>query len=416
MKVKDAEGNIREVEDGYQLKSGEGFEDEEDGSEEEKKLVAIFEKRAKELVTELFEKSKNAPPSNVKDLVTEKSVIETDPTLRKQRPFVSLSPKMVSFVNDIKSLARGETPTSLKKTMTEGIDTDGGFLVPEEFNAEVIRHATESAVVRPRARVLSMARDLLSMPVLDQSEDQFAGIELHWISEGDLKEDSNPTFTKLTLQVKELIGLVPVSDSLLADSAVNLANFLVSLFGEAIAYEEDKQFLTGNGMGKPLGIIEGSCNLVHRETEDHITYEDLKHMMTALPAWADSGAVWLTTKAGLEELLDIKSGVYDGEAIDETKGFPLLLPGFNLANGVPPTVLGYSVILTDKLPALGTKGDICLANLGYYYIGDRGPLAVASSMHDRFRYNETTFRFVKRVDGQPAICDAFVVLDDPARE
>ena len=68
--------------------------------------------------------------------------------------------------------------------------------------------------------------------------------------------------------------------------------------------------------------------------------------------------------------------------------------------------------LTDKLPPVGTKGDIVLGNLSAYFIGDRGGLQIASSIHDKFRNDETVFRFVKRTDGQCALSTAFVVLDD----
>lgn len=409
MKVKKKDGKIVEVDKDYKLQAGE--EEEKEPGEEEEKAVKFLGEKIEGLIKAITE----TPQRKIlgKDADLEKSVIEIDPFLRKIRPFVQLSKKMEDFITDVKMMARGGVPLSLQKALNEGVDTEGGFLVPEEFNAEVIRFATETAIVRPRATIRPMGRDIATWPVLDQSGDKFAGIELHWLEEGALKVESQPKFGKLTLKVKDLIGLIPVSDSLLADSAINLANFLVALFGEAIAYEEDKQFLTGNGMGKPLGIIEGGCNDVKRVTANKIKYIDLKKMMTALPAWADAGAIWITTKAGLEELLNIKSGVYNGTAIDETEGFPLLLPGFSLGAGVPPSMLGYPIVLTDKLPVVGTKGDILLANLKFYWIGDRGALAVASSIHDRFRYNETVFRFVKRVDGQPAICKAFVVLDVP---
>jgi len=131
-----------------------------------------------------------------------------------------------------------------------------------------------------------------------------------------------------------------------------------------------------------------------------------------MPAWADAGAVWILTKAALTEILDIRSGLYDGSSVDETKGNPLFLPGFSIAADLPKTILGYPYLVTDKLPAVGSKGDIMLVNLSAYYIGNRGGLSVASSMHDRFRYDETVFRFVKRVDGQCALENAFVVLPE----
>jgi len=412
---KDAEElEDKDLDEETEEETEEGTEEETEGEEEtkgatNKKLGLILDKKIDKIVQAIRE----APVKSKiigKEATAERSVMEIDPVQRKLRPFIQLSDKMEGFITGVKELAR--TGVMQTKALQESDDTAGGFLVPEEFQAEVIRFATEAAIVRPRARIIPMSTNTKTLPKLDQSNYKFAGIDIHWEGdEGELKEESQPKFGRITLKLNKMIGLCPAGDDLLSDSAINLANFLVSIFGEAIAYEEDKQFLTGNGMKKPLGIVNCGTAL-NRTTVSKIVYEDLKKMRETLPAWADAGAIWMLTKAALTELLDIKSGVYDGATVDETKGFPLFLPGFSLAAGLPPTILGYPYVVTDKLPAVGTKGDIILGNLSAYYIGDKGGLAVASSMHDRFRYDETVFRFVKRVDGQCALSNAFVVLDD----
>jgi len=402
--IKKLDKTTSEVEDTYALKEGEAFvEIKEVETEADKKLEGLLSKKVEGIIAAIKDTPVRQKVIGVE--ATEfKSVMETDAGRKKFRPFIQLSDQMKAFMVDMKILAKGGMPQSLQKALQESDDTAGGFLVPEEFKAEVIRFATEAAIVRPRARVFPMASNTMTLPKLDQSNARFAGVDIHWEGdEGDLKEESQPVFGKITLKLNKMVGLCPVSDDLLADSAINLANFLVALFGEAIGYEEDSTFLTGNGMKKPLGIVECGTS-VAREGAGCIEYEDLKNMMTALPAWAEGGAVWITTKAGLQEILDIRSA--------GSTGFPLFLPGFHISQGIPKSLFGYPVLLTDKLPAVGTKGDLILAQLKHYFIGDRGGLQVASSMHDRFRYDETVFRFVKRVDGQCALSTAFVVLDD----
>lgn len=413
------DGEEIEVEDDYKLEEGEEkVEGTEEGTEEEKEEEKKLEKAMDVRIAKIIKAIRETPER--KKIITgveiEKSIMEKDPFLKTIKPFVQLSKEMESFISDVKVLARGGIPKSLAKALQESDDTAGGFLVPEEFQAEVIRFATEVAIVRPKARVFPMAGNTLTLPKLDQSNYKFAGIDIHWEGdEGETKQESQPKFGRITLKVGKMIGLCPVSDDLLQDSAINLANFLVSIFGEAIAYEEDKQFLTGNGMKKPLGIVE--CGTAKaRVGAGKIVYEDLKNMLFTLPAWAKAGARWITTQAGLQEVLDIKSGIYTGAAVDQTEGFPLFLPGFSIAAGLPNTILGLPYDITDKLPAVGVKGDIILANLPAYFIGDRGGLSVASSIHDRFRQDETVFRFVKRVDGQCSLNKAFVVLDDAPAE
>ena len=412
MKIKRKNGEVEEADDGTKLDEGEEevVDEEPKKDEEEEKLNKALDTKIDRIVKAI----KDTPVRNKiigVEASAEKSVIELDPFLRKFRPFISLSGEMENFVLGVRELARTGVLTKTK-ALQESDDTAGGFLVPEEFRSEVIRFATEAAVVRPRARVIPMKSNSLTLPKLDQSNFKFAGIDIHWEGdEGETKEESQPKFGRITLKTGKMIGLCPVSDDLLNDSTINLANYLVSIFGEAIAYEEDKQFLIGNGMKKPLGIT--NCGTSRARTgAGCIVYEDIKHMTEDLPAWADAGATWILTKAALTEILDIKSGIYTGAAVDQTEGFPLFLPGFSIAAGVPKTILGYPYLLTDKLPAVGNKGDIILGNLSAYYIGDKGGLAVASSIHDRFRQDETTFRFVKRVDGQCALKNAFVILDD----
>lgn len=417
--IKKPDGTEVEVEDNYTLEEGEEFvekepeekpeekpEENDEDDEEEKKLDNVLNKKVDKIVQAIKDNPVRKKIIGA-DVTKEKSVMETDPVLRKHRPFIQLSETMetfIGFVRAAKSIAQGVIPQSLQKALQESSDPAGGFLVPEEFSAEVIRYATEAAVVRPRARVFPMGSNTLTLPKLEQSvAGMFGGVDIAWEGdEGDLKEESQPVFGRITLKLNKMIGLCPVSDDLLADSAINLANFLVSLFGEAIAYEEDSQFLIGNGVKKPLGIV--NCGTaVNRGTATRIKYQDLKNMMTALPAWADAGAVWITTKAGLEEILDIRS--------EDTQGFPLFLPGFHISQGIPKSLFGHELLLTDKLSNLGVKGDIVLANLSAYFIGDRGGLQVASSIHSKFEYDETVFRFVKRVDGQCGLSTAFVVLD-----
>jgi len=366
------------------------------------KMQSMIESKIESAVKEIYANPVKESPVYRKDVTAvDKSVMETDLFLRSKRPFVKLSKDMEVFVKDIKSLAQTGVIQSNIKALSEGSDTAGGFLVPEEFNSEVIRYATENAVIRPRARVFTMARDILTLPKLDQSSENFAGVDLHWIAESAEKEESQPVFGKITLNVKKLIGLCPASDEVLADSSVNLANYLVSLFGEAIGYEEDYRFIRGTGVGQPLGIIETSgINLVSRSTSSRILVDDVVDMYTSHPAYADANAVWLLTKAAMGQLLMT--------GYESTGGITLFMS--NLRDSVSPTIFGKPVVLTEKLPTLGLKGDIILADLNQYYIGDRGGLQVDSSIHDRFRYDETVFRFVKRVDGQPAIPAAFTVL------
>ena len=95
-------------------------------------------------------------------------------------------------------------------------------------------------------------------------------------------------------------------------------------------------------------------------------------------------------------------------ATEGQTGSMLFLP--NMQGGIPFLLYGLPIIQTDKLPAVGTRGDLVLGDLRRYFIGDKGGMRVASSAHERFTSDEIVLRFIKEYDGQPAIPKAFVVL------
>ena len=334
--------------------------------------------------------------------VVDKTIVETDSLLRKTRPFVRISGEMKSFVDNIKILARG----GVVKTVIQGDDTQGGFLVPEEFKTEVIRYATESAIVRPRARVISMATDKLSVATLDQSAGHFGGVAFTRPGEAVAGTPSNPNFGKITLNVTKLIGLCSISNEMLRNSAINIANYLVNLFGEALAYQEDLEFLTANGAGKPLGIIADSrVPTVTRATANRIRIKDIVNMYVKLPAYATANAVWTTTKEGVGQLMQLRA---DAITAGDQAGAMIFQP--SMTAGVSMTLYGKPILETDKLPAVGTRGDLIFGDYKNYFIGDKGAMKVASSSHERFTSDEIVLRFIKEYDGQLAIPKAFVVL------
>ena len=350
---------------------------------------------------------KKSPVYHKEEVTLEKSVMETEPYLRSKRPFVKLSPKMDNFIEGVRAMARNDMVGMMKymgaktKALGESNDETGGYLVPEEFQAEIVRYVDEATIVRPRARVFNMTRDSLTLPTLVQSSSVFGGVVMRAVAESGEGTDDIPVFGRITLEAKKIMGLVPMSNELLDDSAVNLANFLVILLGEATADYEDAKFLAGTGINQPLGIVETSgITLVSRQTSSRIVYEDIIDMLQNTLSTFDKNAVWITNKAGVAQLLKI-----DSEA---TSGVLMFIQ--NLRDDIPATVLGKPVLVTERVKSLGTKGDILYGDLSHYFIGDRGGIKVDSSMHERFRFDETLLRMIKRFDGQLSIAKAFTAL------
>jgi HK97 family phage major capsid protein len=182
-------------------------------------------------------------------------------------------------------------------------------------------------------------------------------------------------------------------------------NFLTNLFRAAWIWQTDVSFIRGTGGGQPLGIVNDPVALVQpRAGAGAVVYTDIEAMATLLPSVFDAGAVWLCNKQVVSALRNERD---TNNALLLQQMYSDLSDGYNL------TMLGYPVVKADgKTYPLGTKGDLILANVRHYYIGDRQNFTMDSSVHYVFRSNRTALRVSGRLDGQPAIPEAFVILDD----
>jgi HK97 family phage major capsid protein len=290
-----------------------------------------------------------------------------------------------------------------RKALGESVGVDGGFLVPEQFMNEVAQVRLERSVVRGSgARVINMNSNILKMPALNVASNAagsiFGGVAAYWTGEAETKTPSAPKFKQITLEANKLIGYVESSDELNNDAIVSMGGLLQDLFAQTIAFEEDVAFLTGNGVGKPLGILNAPATIAEtRTTASRVGTVDLVKML-ARSYGSLSSKVWVINQSVLPEIYKLK---------DENSNY-ILLPGSNsnIAGALPQTIYGIPVIVSEKLPALGTSGDILLADMSYYLIGDRQQLTVDESIHVKFQTDEKSWRFVSRVAGQPWIDSA----------
>ena len=293
-------------------------------------------------------------------------------------------------------LKQGVIPEDFEtKLLQEAVGASGGFLVPVAYRAELFAKPAEDAIVRPRAVAFPMATTQLQMPSLDQTitpanakSAYFAGILFEWIEETESKPELDFKFKMIDLITHELAGWIPVSNRLIAHSAISLDALLRRLFGQAMADAEDWWFLNGNGVGQPQGIISALCTIQpNRAGANAIVWADIMAMYHAFEQ--NPRGVWVAHVCTMEQIIGLKDG---------NNNYMWMA---NMRDGMPARLLGYPIIFTEKVPNLGTKGDINLCDFGYYLIGDgEGPM-VESSIHERFRKNQTTYRVSELVDGKP---------------
>ncbi|MGB3905502.1 MAG: phage major capsid protein, partial [Anaerolineae bacterium] len=256
----------------------------------------------------------------------------------------------------------------MKTLMQEGLGAAGGFLVPVPYLAELFYKAWERSIVRPRSRIIPMSTRQIQMPSLDQTITPvnqksafFGGVSFQWIEEGESKPELEVLFKLVTLTVHELAGYLPVTNALIEDSAISIDGLLRMLLPSAMADAEDWWFLNGNGAGVPQGVISAPATIqVARSGAGTITWTDVKGMVHAFQPGANG--IWVAHICTMEQIM----------ALQDAAGNALWLA--NIVSGMPAQLMGYPIFWTEKVPNLGTKGDIGLYDFSYYLIGDRrGP-------------------------------------------
>lgn len=288
---------------------------------------------------------------------------------------------------------------SLKNAASSVEGSGGGFLVPEAFRAELLQLSLEEGVVRSRARVIPMDTSRVLIPTVDETShasNVFGGVQAYWTEESGQMTDVNASFSRVALEAWKLTAFSNVPNELIADSAISFEAYMRASFPRALAYFEDDAFVDGNGVGQPLGFLRAQAAVVvsaeSGQAASTIVWENIVKMYSRMLPSSLSRAVWVISPDTFPELATMALSVGTG-------GSAIWLN--NGVAGPPMTILGRPVIVSEKVSALGTEGDISFVDLGYYLIGDRQTMTVESSPHYRFQNGETSFRFVSRVDGRP---------------
>jgi len=274
----------------------------------------------------------------------------------------------------------------------------GGFLVPEVLRSELLRLSLETAVVRSRARVIPMDSARVPFPAIDttsHASSLFGGITAGWTEEGAAITESQGKFMRLVLEAKKLAAYCEVPNELLQDSIISFGALVNEIYPEALAWYEDDAFLNGSGAGQPQGVLNSPAVVsVAKETGQlaaTLVWENLTKMYARMLPGSLGRAVWVANINVFPELATMALSVgTGGSAIWLQSGI-----------GSPPlSILGRPIIFTEKLPTLGTTGDIMFIDFGYYLIGDLMQMRADSSPHVKFQNDMTVYRVTERVDGR----------------
>jgi len=271
----------------------------------------------------------------------------------------------------------------------------GGALVPEKFLAESLHPAGEAELIMPRARTFSMNEGTLRISTLDNLSnadgEMYGGFSAQWVPEGEEFTEMTPETSGLRLHRKKLGLFTVASNELISDSQYEQQ--LVPALQSAISDFRDYAFLTGDGVGKPMGILNDVAMItVDKESgqaADSLVIANLDKMYARLHPRLVRNAAWYVNPTAIPQLLAL---------VRATGTSGTVVPVLNEASG-SFSMYGLPVLLTSKLPVLGDAGDILLADVSQYAIGMGRGIVIDRSEHVRFQRDQTAWRAVWRGDG-----------------
>jgi HK97 family phage major capsid protein len=310
---------------------------------------------------------------------------------------------------------------------SEGVPSDGGFLVRHDYSTQLLDRSIEEAVLAPLCTEVEVGEDAdgVDMPYINETSrangSRWGGVQVYWRAEADTVTATRPKFDLHDLRLQELMGLAYATDRLLRD-ATALESIFSMAFASEMAFKLDDAIFRGNGAGLPLGFSSSTGPRVQQAKEtgqaaDTIVSENISKMWTRVLPRSKGRGVWFYNSEVSEQF----DGLYYPAG---TAGIPTRVVSYD-ESGVA-RIKGRPAIEIEQAAALGDEGDLVFADLSRYVLIRKGGLMPAQSMHVRFLYGENTFRWTIRVNGMPidksaitpykgsATQSAFVTLADRA--
>ena len=288
--------------------------------------------------------------------------------------------------------------------MSEGADIYGGYLVPVEYRRELWKLTIEKSQLVSACTQIPMATNQVEVPFIDGFSDRSSGtvhggIKFYWGDEANQYTATKPKLGKLSLRLKKAMGLFYATDELLADSMISVEPMIRQAFSDGMQWTLEDVLINGTGADQPLGVLNAGCLVSvakeNLQTADTVVTENILKMYARL--YKKEGSFWLINHDVFPQLPMLSIAVGTG-------GVPVYVPANGLAGAPNGTLLGLPVYFSEHCATLGDQGDVLLGQWSQYLIGQKSGADVpdySSSIHLKFDYGETAFRFTFRLDGQP---------------
>ena len=281
-----------------------------------------------------------------------------------------------------------------------GTDSEGGYLVPDEYERTLVEALEEENVFRQMAKVIQTSSGDRKIPVVASKG------TASWIDEEGAFPESDDSFGQVSIGAYKLGTMIKVSEELLNDSVFDLQSYISREFARRIGAKEEEAFFTGDGKGKPLGVLAatgGAETGVTAASATAVTADELIDLYYSLKSPYRKKSVWVLNDSTIKSIRKLK----------DTNGQYLWQP--SLTAGTPDTILGRPVKTSAYMPAIaaGAKS-IAFGDFSYYWIADRQGRSFKRLNELFAATGQVGFLASQRVDGRLILAEAVKVLAQKA--
>jgi HK97 family phage major capsid protein len=293
--------------------------------------------------------------------------------------------------------------------MYENSEPDGGALVPPDFTTQIWERLYSTEKLLPRTQGYTVSGNTFVMPANTETSrvdgSRWGGVLGYWEGEAQQLTGSRPKFRDLRYRLKKLTVMSFVTNELLTDSATALEQYLGRVVPQEIEFKIHDALINGTGAGIPLGILNDPALItVAKDTGQAtktISFTNVMNLYNTMWAGSRPNSIWLYNQEIEPQLWQMALPVGTG-------GVPVFLPsGVNNLYGAGAsaplaTLYGRPAFPMEQCPGLGLVGDLILVDLSQYIAISKGTILTAMSIHLKFDYDESVFRWIYRMDGSGA--------------
>ena len=275
---------------------------------------------------------------------------------------------------------------TVQNALQIGDDSEGGYLVPDEFERTLVDALQEENRLRGLCKIIRTSSGDRKIPLVASHG------TASWVEEEGAILESDDAFGQITIGAHKIASMIKVSDELLQDSVFDIASYIAAEFARRVGDAEEAAFINGDGSGKPYGLLHaanGAATGVTAASATAVTADELLDLLYLLKSPYRKRAVFLMHDSTIKAIRKLKDG--NGQYLWQA----------GLKEGEPDKLLGYRLVTSTHMPAIAAAAKpVLFGDLTSYWIADREGRSMQRLNELYAATGQVGFRVTQRVDGR----------------